>query len=1548
MGQDLYGLARSNAQLSDSSKSWSSPAFLKRKAPSSTPIFNSLFDPFADENDYREYSPTKRTKFGRKSAEWRFADRTPSPILHSDIQVEQQVEQQVEAEINVPSAEQLQGLPTPVSEQELAVEEPQKVPVEEGFQSPISGYQVSPTSREPEAHVEVQDWQTFQGQDVDEDSGPSPEYNSGKSGSLSQIAAQVVDTNDEHMEELQITFSKPGPEPAMSTPIESDSAATRLTSPEKKNHPTMFNNVTEPSVDGIGTAEMAPLEEAMGDRTAEDSQGEEHDSLIPEKESAAIEHTVSRNRASSPKETVDDYLRHSNAEQVGSRTLEDILRRSNQESLFGSGPHDQKADRIAPVSIVELSSSPVQAPSRSQPASEEGSLSNERERVLDGEYEGSENENGHWALNSEDDSEYPTDLLTESGDEDEDELQSQDGRIDHVNSQGIPNGTVYDADDLSGKDDVEGQGRSESDESQGPYHHTSFQDQDHNLQDSHDLLDEEGCDSDAERSGDVDEVPDNVSSDSDLIMIEGPPEHVQLGSSGKTFDHDERTSEDVEESRSSVNNISRSHRASSFGYDGSSFSRLQSKAEYDNILEAANTETVKIQDADSTICPNGESGERRPAASVNQVSNDYSSAHEGVDADSRHPGRFTQTDSKETRTERKDDYSSTSAAWAVFDKLQNDGDGLPPATEDGPDQLQLARNTRSLSEAHNIRGIDDLGLQIREDDEGLDDRDQMSDAESSVRFMAGRSPSHGDSAAAAEDIEDMDEGEELIASEPDDYWGEDDEVSEDEGLSSEVGESEADEDEENDESKDLRGEGGQLRRNKLGEAFSIKSSTVEIIDLGSSDDEELTVPQISKPIQPLNPQHSHPELSGEAEPRTVVSGQDNRDVLMEEIIVPISNVETPIQAQESSLGSKILTEQGRESEFEPDALVAISSKREIHDAYSDDAEFTESELAESRPLSPNQMTVSPSQTRAVGSPRISSTINGLAQDVGSDTQEQVVDEAVEPSPEPERKRVKDELRAGSPDTSLVDSAEAQFPGASQESEAELVESQLTIRPSRFFQKEIPDSAAEDQSLATSMEEISDAAAAASQLSQYPAPDLNQADNYVDQDGRPVHLDEDSNEDMAQELSLQDLREELEQRTQLPTPTTTQLTKTRSEMSGMSLKYEIEEDTLPTPTLTQKTIEIVPSADGRGDHQISEPVDESPEPEVKGDSPAAPSTLQEAPEVALPTTPGPSRKVSLVQKLKEMRSESAKKRRSSHIKDTPSAASPWFGPRRSSRLAPDTDIGAEEETGRDGDVSSEIDGESQQQSEPPLMRRNITSPSLAKNLIRLPSSSPPPHSIQQTTGFRTNLSYFAPLNTIRSHYNATTSVLALVIASTPLERATTGPKDYHTTIYITDPSSADPPSVTSARIFRPSRLAFPKAQQGDAILLRSFRVVSYRKQLGLLSTDSSAWAVFRRGEEPQIKGPPVEFGAEERGFARGLWDWWATVEKEDFISAVPKDRATDDRSPKKGRERKSGKGRASFLKHELRDGTTYVDRGKGVEDDSVHELRDGTMWSDSKL
>ena len=401
---------------------------------------------------------------------------------------------------------------------------------------------------------------------------------------------------------------------------------------------------------------------------------------------------------------------------------------------------------------------------------------------------------------------------------------------------------------------------------------------------------------------------------------------------------------------------------------------------------------------------------------------------------------------------------------------------------------------------------------------------------------------------------------------------------------------------------------------------------------------------------------------------------------------------------------------------------------------------------------------------------------------------------------------------------------------------------------------------------------------------------------------PKQYDKDLSEQVVGEYQSKDMSDRFTLRSQLLTPNDTQSAAVEREPSDISKVSQDEQKTFPTPSLTQRTSDIL-----------------------------------------APITPMPQRP-TLIEKLKEMRSNSARKRQASLSDELITGLSPWFGEGKSSHLRPLSDQeslpGAEEETGRDGDVSSEAE-QSELDREPTLPIRHAITPPLSSVFTRLPSSSPPPHS-EPEHGFRTSLSYFAPLSTLRSHYNSTTSVLALVIASTIVTRAAGGPKDYHMTLYVTDPSSSSPPSVTSARLFRPSKFPFPEARQGDAILLRNFRVVSYRKQLGLLSTDSSAWAIFRRGDEPQIRGPPIEFGAEERCFARGHWDWWGTVQQDKYINAVPEDKAQ-----RQGREVRSGKGRSSIVRHELRDGTTYVDRPK-VENTSMHELRDGTQWSDSKL
>lgn len=339
------------------------------------------------------------------------------------------------------------------------------------------------------------------------------------------------------------------------------------------------------------------------------------------------------------------------------------------------------------------------------------------------------------------------------------------------------------------------------------------------------------------------------------------------------------------------------------------------------------------------------------------------------------------------------------------------------------------------------------------------------------------------------------------------------------------------------------------------------------------------------------------------------------------------------------------------------------------------------------------------------------------------------------------------------------------------------------------------------------------------------------------------------------------------KSQLLTPSSTQRTNLVSQPSSISLQSAPEDDTLPTPRLTQGTSAgIVP-----------------PQPLAPPDEP----TCME--------TPAPPKKTSaLIEKLKEMRrlSNQSPKHRSSDA----SLLDPWFAPkRRLSQMIPDSEDESEAERlperEAQADISKIVGSQLPQTPERPLAKSFIRSPPQPTHISSIQSSPqylPPSQSLPP--GFRTNLSYFVPLATLPSHFATTVDILAIALSSTPVTRATSGPMDYNQTLYFTDPSSlALQRCITTAQTFRPNNRCFPLVEKGDALLLRNFKVQPFQRRLSLLSMGSSAWAVFRKGADVQIRGPPVEFGAEERGFARGLWDWWTSLgddARKRFEDAVP--------------------------------------------------------------
>ena len=242
--------------------------------------------------------------------------------------------------------------------------------------------------------------------------------------------------------------------------------------------------------------------------------------------------------------------------------------------------------------------------------------------------------------------------------------------------------------------------------------------------------------------------------------------------------------------------------------------------------------------------------------------------------------------------------------------------------------------------------------------------------------------------------------------------------------------------------------------------------------------------------------------------------------------------------------------------------------------------------------------------------------------------------------------------------------------------------------------------------------------------------------------------------------------------------------------------------------------------------------------------------------------------------------------------------------------------------------------------------------------------------RHASGYRSKLAYFAPLATLIDHYNALVDTLSIVHESSAVARATSGSKDHYMTLQLTDPSMAG--TSLQAQIFRRYESALPSVAVGDAILLRNFKVRSYDHAIMLVSVESSSWAVFDgSGHDAQVKGPPVEYGPEERGLASGLRRWFtesgarmvadnqlqASVEREEDMergltpetAAASEDGSMDssmpsDMTPTARSLRRSRKSHRRVTIHELRDGRRYTEVGSPSTKESIHELRDGTVYA----
>ncbi|KAL9044796.1 MAG: hypothetical protein Q9214_002094 [Letrouitia sp. 1 TL-2023] len=314
----------------------------------------------------------------------------------------------------------------------------------------------------------------------------------------------------------------------------------------------------------------------------------------------------------------------------------------------------------------------------------------------------------------------------------------------------------------------------------------------------------------------------------------------------------------------------------------------------------------------------------------------------------------------------------------------------------------------------------------------------------------------------------------------------------------------------------------------------------------------------------------------------------------------------------------------------------------------------------------------------------------------------------------------------------------------------------------------------------------------------------------------------------------------------------------------------------------------------------------------------------------------------------------------------------FAPRKSAEPGLDSRDQSEDDDNRIVRRWKKEDGIKERGSDVSVIEAGRASSPLLPKLVptMTPTETRP---VSPPTGLRTYLSYYAPLSTLRSHFNNSTDTISIVLSYTPTIKATGGPGDFCQSIFVTDPSSqlfSSSQPLTTARIFRHNKAPFPSLHPANVILLRNFNVQSFNRRPSLLSTDSSAWAVFSKTENVQIAGPPVEFGAEERGYVRGLWDWWASLEihlREGLVKSadeeVEKAKVRTEKEKQKGKGKLKGMGlrlgnggtRGSVKKgqrrpeesskHELRDGKTWEDKTGTEKPEEVHALRDGTTYKD---
>ena len=388
--------------------------------------------------------------------------------------------------------------------------------------------------------------------------------------------------------------------------------------------------------------------------------------------------------------------------------------------------------------------------------------------------------------------------------------------------------------------------------------------------------------------------------------------------------------------------------------------------------------------------------------------------------------------------------------------------------------------------------------------------------------------------------------------------------------------------------------------------------------------------------------------------------------------------------------------------------------------------------------------------------------------------------------------------------------------------------------------------------------------------------------------------------------------------QLVTPENTQQDGPDSQLQDHTAELGGEISLPPTPQNTQEDANVRPT--------LEIPIE-----------PATKISVPQTPKMPLPTS---------TDELRERRRSPRLSRKFPASQGVTEVVSPYFTPRRVSQMwNQDQIVTSSDLTAIKPSQALANDATQMTEKQNKLTDVSITQEEFA---------SKSDHPAIPKTGLTTSLSYYTLLSFLQDHFEQYVDVLALsTTISGEQQKAKSGPRDWHTTLHLTDPSLQGNKAIT-VQIFRPYRTALPEVQRGHVVLLRSFKVQSQKRKCMLLSTESSAWAVFSVHKEvghevsesdAVIVGPPVEYGFEEMSYAAELKKWWE-VEGESQHSFVKHASQTGKAMPT------AENGEGGEVTHVLRDGTIYQDNTEGGEQvgapGTYHELRDGTLYRDATV